>query len=297
MAKEYESQAVRDLIWAFETPSMVEHPLAVTGAEGEADLARNQGVLSMFDKVGSDLHRAVSGRSSDRLGEYFELLVTAWFRAISPAAVIAANEQVKGPDGTLGEFDLVFARDNAFHHWELAIKFYLGHPGQNGEDLWFGPNPRDRLDQKWRKMKERQMELGQTRAGRAHLERMGVPRGEEVIPAAFLKGYLFEALNPDYRVATMEETNPYVPMGFWVHRGEFAAHQEELEVGSKMRWAQLSRLQWMSPAREGERLRSRSFGPFEHRLSRSNPSLVVGLVDGVEVVRGFVVPDRWPRGR
>lgn len=296
MGKRYDSQAVRDLVWAFETPSMVDHPLAVTAEEGAADLARNQGILGMFDKTGSDLHNAVRDRKSDRLGEYFEILVTAWMKALAPVALLGSNEQVKGPRGTIGEFDLIFARDNAFHHWELAIKFYLGHPGRNGESLWFGPNPVDRLDRKWRKMKERQMQLGQTRDGRAHLERLGVPPDEEVIPAAFLKGYLFEPLDAQFAVERMPETSQWVPTGWWVHRSEFATFQQELERGEKMRWVRLPRLQWMAPARLDDRKKSRSFGPFEHRLGRSKPALVAGLVDGDEVTRGFIVPDRWPNG-
>jgi hypothetical protein len=308
MSRDYSSQAVRDLVWALETPSMVEHPLAITGAEGADDLAHYPGVLGRFDHTGSELHEAVSRRSSSRLGEYFEILVTTWLDALPPVSLIAANEQVKGGGGTVGEFDLVFARDDDFHHWELAIKFYLGHPGppfhatggerdgdrEMREPLWYGPNPVDRFDKKWGKMKEKQLMLGRTRDGRLHLERMGVPDEAPVYPAAFLKGYLFEPLDEQFAVDLMPETNPEVPMGWWVHRSAFKGYRDRLEAGRKVRWLKLPRLQWMSPARESPQNRSRSFGPFEHDLRSTKPALVAALVDGEEVTRGFVVPDRWP---
>lgn len=294
MAREYESQAVRDLVWALTTPSMVEHPLAVTASDGEADLARYPGILGRFDRDDSELHQAIRERNSGRLGEYFEILITTWLAALPPVSLIAANEQVKGGGGTVGEFDLVFARDDAFHHWELAIKFYLGHPGRNGESLWFGPNPIDRLDRKWPKMKDQQLMLGRNRHGRRHLERLGVPDESPVHPAAFLKGYLYESLDERFRVERMQESNPDVPSGWWVHRGDLERYRDELECGEPMKWLTLPRFQWMSSARESSRNRAQKFESFEQSLRESRPTHVVGLVDGIEMTRGFIVPDRWP---
>jgi hypothetical protein len=295
---DYQTQAARDLVWALSSPSMMDHPQAIDQRWGELEVSRNLGLLSKLDARDSDLALAIKNRESGRLGEYFEILVITWLDQIPPAHLLASNRQVHRSSHTVGEFDLVFRRDRVVHHWELAIKFYLGHPGRNDEPLWFGPNPKDRLDRKWPKMLRRQLKLSQTVPGEASLQKLGIDT--EVEPAAFIKGYLFEALDDRFAVTPPEDTNPYSPRGWWVHRGELAAFQETVEPDGERRWMTLSRLRWMSPARIAERDKVMSFEKLAATLPTNRAFLVAGLEeteDGWrEATRGFVVPDGWPNG-
>lgn len=296
---DYDSQAGRDLAWALASPSLIDHPLVVSGGEGQLDLARNQGLMSRLDRSGSTLHKAVRDRHSKRLGEYFEVLVTTWIDELRPAHLIAANEQVYSGERTVGEFDLLFRRDGRVHHWELAVKFYLGHPDASGRPRWWGPNPIDRLDKKWRKMQRRQLHLADTKAGRQRLSALGVD--EEVEPRAFIKGYLFEPLDEKFAVDHHPDANPDGLRGWWVHNEQLGEFADTLDPEDELRWMRLSRLRWLSAARPTERDTLFDLDGLAQFLRAGRPSLVAGLIDTDdgwrEVSRGFVVPERWPQRR
>lgn len=293
---DFDTQVVRDLAWALSSPSVMDHPLAVGERWGGGEVARNRGLLSRLDGRDRTLRNAVEGRQSNRLGEYFEILVTTWLDQVPPATLVAANQQAHEHGRTVGEFDLVFRRDAQVHHWELAIKFYLGHPGPSGRSTWYGPNPKDRLHRKWGKMLRRQLALSEHPAGRRTLRKLGVDEGVE--PSAFIKGYLFEALDEDFAVEHHADSNPHGLRGWWVHRSRLADFRERLDPQGRLRWMSLSRLRWMSPARLTDRDRHRDFDTLAKSLPGHRHFLVAGLAetdDGWrEETRGFVVPDGWP---
>ncbi|MFW5966974.1 MAG: DUF1853 family protein [Persicimonas sp.] len=295
----FDSQAGRDLAWALHSPSLMDHERSVSERWGARELARNQGLAARLDKPDSPLHRALRERQIDRLGEYFERLVVTWLEYLPPATLLGANEQVHRADGTLGEFDVVFRRDGVVHHWELAVKFYLGFTGPNGTSAWYGPNPVDKLGAKWRRMLRHQLRLSQTSAGRRVLEDLGVGSDEDVEASALIRGYFFDPLD-DYRAEDHPDANERAVRGWWVHRDRLEAHVDRLDPDGDLRWMRLSGLRWMSPARADERDNLYDLEALARFLHPNRPSLVAGLADtdrGLrEVTRGFVVPDGWPRG-
>lgn len=296
---QYRTQAVRDLVWTLTAPSLMDHPSAVDERWGQADLARNQGLVSRLDGDDDTLRASIKARETDRLGEYFEILLRTWLDEVPPARLIAAGLQVYESARTIGEYDLVFRRDRRVFHWELAVKFYLGHPGPDGEPFWYGPNPRDRLDKKWRKMLDRQLVLSEHPAGRKALQELGV--GERVEPGAFVRGYLFEPLADDYEVARHVDANAHALTGWWVHHANLLDFRRELEPNGALEWMTLSKLRWLSPACLTERDRHSTLDELAESLPKNRHFLVAGLTetdDGWrEVTRGFIVPDRWPHRR
>ena len=295
MKRKWNTEAGRDLYWALTSPMVMDHRCLVNSEWGQREVARFQGVLARLDQRGSALEQAVRRRRSHRLGEYFEVLIGSWLREVPPAKVLAANWQVFGGKGTIGEYDLLFERDGKVWHWELAIKFYLGY-SDGTRERWYGPNPVDRLDQKWAKMRGQQLRLSGHPAGREALKKLHIRRPVE--PRGFLKGYLFEALDQEYLAALPEDANPSGLRGFWVHRGRWGAHQQDLDRDGELRWARLSRLRWMAPVEGEERLGTQSFEGLGAILPEEEAAMVVGLRQGKEgweeVYRGFVVPDGWP---
>ncbi|MFP4600224.1 MAG: DUF1853 family protein [Persicimonas sp.] len=296
---ELQTQAARDLEWALSSPSLMRHPCAVGEEFGELEVARNQGLLSQLDRKGSQLHRAIENRQTDRLGEYFEILINTWIAMVPPARLIAANQQVHKGEHTVGEFDLLFERDRVVHHWELAVKYYLGHPGPRGQSLWYGPNPKDRLDKKWPKMLRRQLRLAEKPAAQKTLQKLGIDG--KVEPSAFIKGYFFEPLDDAFAVADHEDANPTGFRGWWVHHSDLADYYDAIDPDNELVWMRLSRLRWMAPARPDERDKLHATERLQDVLSASRHTQVAGVLETDvgwrEISRGFVVPDRWPTRR
>lgn len=273
---------------------MFVHKTAVPSDWGRAEIERNQGLLARLDQKGSRLQNAVSRRSTNRLGEYFEILIRTWLDEIPPAKLLGSNVQVHGPDGTVGEFDLLFTRDGFTHHWELAVKYYLGVPGRSGPE-WVGPNSADVLQAKWKKMRRQQLALSEDPLARRVLRKLGA--GGKLQRRAFVKGYLFDALNPKFAAHDHPHANPDALRGFWVHRGDLSSHTPDVPANTG--WMRLGRLQWMSDQIVDDAAQLRSL----EELLAQHPDdalFVAGFHEGADgwepVARGFVVDDAWPRG-
>ncbi len=270
----------------------------VTARWHRSDPAKYQGLLRKLDQPGSALEHTMRGVDRRQLGTYFEALIRTWIDALPPTRLTASNWQVYAGENTLGEFDLIFERNTRVFHWELALKFYLGHPAPDGQFRWYGTNPTDRLDRKWAKMRGHQLRLPRHPAGQGALQVLGID--EAVTSRAFIKGYLFTPLDDSFAVEYPPDINPAAPRGWWVHLGRLASYKDRLDGDGQRRWLRLPRQRWLSPARIDDGDRLCEFDTLNSILADDRSSLVVGVEEtkrGLqEVTRGFVVPDRWPHG-
>lgn len=296
MRRRYETQFARDLWWALESPMLMEHPCTVEASWRHRETARYQGLFKKLDKSRRAPVKVVRPGAFNGPGEYFEVLIRTWLDEVPPADPIAANWQVYSGDRTIGEFDLIFRRDGQIWHWELAVKFYLGHPAPDGQFRWYGPDPQDRLDRKWAKMRGQQLRLCRHPASAGALDVLGIDT--ELSSRAFIKGYLFVPLEDSYEVDFPPDINPSGLRGWWVHRGQLAAHGDMLDPERDKMWVRLPELRWMSPASvmDGDRLYP--LDALISELPRGTPSLVAAVEPTSagyrELSRGFVVPDGWP---
>lgn len=98
-----------------------------------------------------------------RLGRYFEALYRVWCERVLGWRILANNLPIRDGSRTLGELDILVENRqlNRIEHHEVAVKFYLGASTPEGL-RWIGPNRRDRLDLKIRRMREHQMTLAET---------------------------------------------------------------------------------------------------------------------------------------
>ncbi|PIE46930.1 MAG: hypothetical protein CSA42_05850 [Gammaproteobacteria bacterium] len=92
--------------------------------------------------------------SPHRLGFHFESLMLFWLKdgfalKLHPFEVIAHNVQISKNGQTFSELDFIIFNHhtNLVEHWELAIKFYLGHPPFEPIN-WIGINSEDNLQRK-----------------------------------------------------------------------------------------------------------------------------------------------------
>ncbi len=241
-------------------------------------------------------------RHSSRLGHYFEALVEFWLRHAYPRQRLLAHLQVKDGQRALGEFDYLL-EDDAAHltfHWEVAVKFYLHYRHPDGRVLWYGPNPRDRLDLKTQRLFSHQLALSRQPMAATLLRRHGLP--SPIVPRLFLKGYLFYASHEDWRHAPLEAgVSPAHLRGWWTDMERFHIP----DADSDTRWLYLPRLRWLalalpsaadSPLMDLETLHGFCFDLLNR--GRRPPLIAAMRCDEEgrwqEISRGFVVPRRWP---
>lgn len=303
MAKRrFRTQYARDLHWALKSPSLMDHPKVVAPKWGQKETARWRGVIRRLDRPGSALWKAVRRADIGGPGEYFELLVRTWIEEVPPARLKASNWQVYAGEHTVGEFDLLFERDRTVWHWELAAKFYLGRPADDGQFRWFGPLGVDRLDRKWAKMRGQQLRLAGHHAASGSLGVLDIEEPPE--SRALIKGYLFEPMDPKMDPEMPPDINPNASMGWWARRSRLDERAARIEQFTgvdphQLQWMVLPKKRWLSPAYVTEQDRLVGFDQLAGVLEGRDVMLVAGIAEtkrGLrEITRGFVVQEdgRW----
>ncbi|NQV53029.1 MAG: DUF1853 family protein [Flavobacteriales bacterium] len=139
--------------------------------------------------------------------------------------LIADNVQVVVEGGTLGEFDF-FYRDLKLDktvHLEMACKWYLLDPDAVQGEEWTGPNRRDFLSQKLKKLYEQQFALLNDPRSLPRLKEIGIdPRASEQRLA--LPGFAFV---PSAYEGSDPSISPSAIAGTWCRMEEFLAREDE----------------------------------------------------------------------
>ncbi len=241
-------------------------------------------------------------RYNPRLGYYFESLVEFWLRHAFADQLLVSHLPVKNEQRTLGEFDYLLSDSSKqiIYHWEVAVKFYLHYQQPDGRVLWYGPNPRDRLDIKLQRLLHHQLALSSLPEAAGALRYAGL--AGSVLPRLLLKGYLFYPSTQDWRNPSfLPELSPQHLRGWWTYLDPFEipnAHKERC-------WLYLPRLQWLAPAVSGESnnglMNFQQLHSFclDLLLRNQKPPLIAEMCfteagGWQEVSRGFVVPPYWP---
>jgi hypothetical protein len=282
---------VRALAWLLDAPDLLD-PLAPQWQGRVACLP--DGVpadvadwLRGLDRAPERLHGYLGVQPFTRLGRYAEKLLAFYFE--HQDTLFAHGVQVRaGKNITIGEFDFLLRSGATLLHWEFATKFYLLEPGGDGADAdyFVGPNLADTLGAKMHKIFDRQLLLSQHPAAQIHLP-------QPVAAAqALVKGWLF--YHDETRVAHIPGVSAAHCRGFW-------CESSGIEKRPAARYAILSRLDWLAPARlplaqtlDAASLRQLLAGHFLH----DTMPLMVALLElqgdvALETDRGFVVPDDW----
>lgn len=290
---------VRDLAWL-----IAGSPLMAPGTPGlavppagrmkrMADDARPW--LADLDRRPDELERWMTRHRSPRLGHHAEALMEFWLRRAPGIRFIAGRQTITDGGQTRGDLDLLFEDDVRGQrvHWELAVKFYLRATPSPDWDQWIGPDSRDRLDLKLRRIIDQQLPLG--RHPLATHGASGAVQSE-----AFLRGWLFTPPGSDGPSATGSAQGH--GRGWWLRHGE----RDVPATSRASRFAVLPRLAWMPPAR----LKPGGTPPVsgnevaQHLDRHFRTAIDAVLITEVqrdregwwaEVARGFVVHPTWPR--
>ena len=296
LLEKFHDSRVRDLVWVMAACGLLSETavadFSVSDAVCRDALTRAMPQLIELDSRPAPLLAWIAARNPQRLGPYFETLLAYWLTHLMGGHLIAANLPVKEGNLVLGEYDFLW-RDaaGALHHWEASVKFYLQVDAAAGLAGYVGTLTRDRLDLKFAHLKDKQLKLASTAAGKAALP----STGELVSARALLKGWLFyphgQAISPAPEVSQQHLS------GWWLRWDDTRFDPEQ-----NLRWKVLPRLEWLTPARSrnGDGLKTQTLlREFltEHFAVAGGPILIAGLAavgdNWQELTRGFIVPSDW----
>lgn len=235
-----------DLYWLLTSSPMINSLGGATGTQlingryGAAVTDRND-----FSAALADTCNLPARSNFKRLGFYAEALYQAFCAHHIHVEVIGHNIQIKHAhnDVTKGELDFLLERGHELIHLEMAVKFYLY---DHDQQLFIGPNAKDRLDKKLRRMATHQLALSSTDEGKAVVQELGYNSASTEL---LLKGVLFHHWQqppPCQTVYKDFEVNPMAEWGVWVRSSEWNTFRESLTNNSTLR--AIPKMAWMGLA-------------------------------------------------
>lgn len=299
---------VRDLAWVLGSPPLL-CPRDTHGEQAGAPrwldqawcdraVAVSQAWLARLDRDPEPLQAHLARERDHRLGSHFESLLAFWLGwPDNPLCqLVARNLPVRVDGRTLGEFDFL-VRDRAngeLQHWEVAVKFFLGVQSGGQARHWIGPGLRDRLDLKLDRLRTHQLRLGSSPAGRRLLAEHGLTPAR---PVCLVKGRLFHPAHAEGAGWAPRDAAPGHLRGWWTDHAGFLARWE----AAGLTWLRLPKANWMTAVLADAEGILPAPPQDIHALLAGLPAAgarsaicVIGLRDGREVTRGFVVPAGWP---
>jgi len=283
---------VRALAWLLDAPDLLDPQAAQwqgkIASYADADLAAWLNALERTPEKLQALHSYIGRLPSTRLGLYAEKLMAFYFEQRQLLAAHGVQVRASKND-TVGEFDFLLRLNGGLVHWEFATKFYLLQTGGGSPqaDDFLGPNLADSLGAKMQKILQHQLELSQHPASQIHLS-------EPVASAqALVKGWLFYQ-DEDWPPPAALGVSANACRGYWRSLSALQLDQSALYLA-------LPRLRWLAPAKIALE-HALSATDAQHALSQhfagdAAPVLLATLRAedgyGLEVCRGFVVPDDW----
>ena len=232
----------------------------------QAELVRCTPALLALDHDPGHLLDSLAAQRANyprvRLGVYFEHLITYWLSALVGADPLYRELQIYEPQArgvkTLGALDLVgkFDQDQAtWTHIEVATKFYLeredaprlltsndtldqsdmtswvAHPWM---DQVVGPNERDSLGHKLRRLLRHQLPMSDHPRARDLLRETGVDQVNQRL--LWLKGRLFKWAG---------DASGHLMTGLWVRAGQLQLISRHL--GSRVKALCCAKPSWLAP--------------------------------------------------
>ncbi|MBS3803898.1 MAG: DUF1853 family protein [Oleiphilaceae bacterium] len=288
----WHTPAVRHLAWLCQTPSLIKAAQVFHPSHSlPADISE---LLRQLDEAPAPLLASLEYGQSRRLGQYFENLYGFFLTNILGWQVLLRNEPIRADSGrTLGELDYVVRNpaSGRLQHHEIAVKFYLGL--RRGEDtLWHGPNARDRLDLKSRRILDHQSTMTHRPETLARLASHGLE--PDIEPVLFMPGGLFYPEPPLARAHTPSWVNP-------AHQRDRWCRQEALSARDTSDWVPLIKPHWLGRYQCAEPPAPEFTARIINEMAeQQRPGLFARMAKRPdnqgydEVERYFVVPGVWP---
>ena len=287
----------RNLLYILSAESMldetIEHPHPLIGKASAETLAQCNAYFEVAEQQDHFQEQMQSSRK--RLGHYIEDLLVYWLAFIAKRSY-HSSIQINDHGRSLGEFDLLFVKDNRWHWWELCFKFYCLSINEDQKQAWIGPNSKDTCARKYEHLFHKQLMLADHAAAQTYLASIGADRHQS---AAWFKGYLF--IHPQHRHSKLQRPiNPRQKCHWYLF-------EHELEyiprAASCSRYVLVRKREWIAPVMRAPNSKDPLALQQIIQELTSQPlkegRLLIELKpdsDGwwVEINRGFIMPRSWP---
>jgi len=235
------------------------------------------------------------------VGDYFEKLVAFWLKQNPNIQDLKQHQIVFDNKRTIGEFDFLFEDVSLqkSYHWEVAVKYYL-QVFNEGKYEYLGPNAKDSLAKKTSKMLNQQLLLSQNPNAIETLKGYTKP----INPIGILKGMLFYPSSDNWQEPenTPSEITEDHLKGWWCRANPLLIPQQSPES----RWFILQKPFWLTAHTEtlNNPLEINNLKDFvkSHFERTIRPLLLAEVMQNnnrewLEVSRGFIVSEYWPRAK
>ena len=277
------TRQAHDLAWAVNSPSLL----------SSHEIGPEHPRIDLNEINASHLSAFLATSRIDRVGRYFERLISYWLHHVRQVKVIAESLPIRQHKRTIGEIDFLFHDESQrLTHMEIAVKFYLFRPDHVAlGSHYLGPNATDTLDRKVDRLLHHQL-----------------PRSERLYPEIeirqpFLKGRIFYHPKDTAHTAHHPFLSPNHLSCSWIHESQLA-----LVVGGagnrSVSFRVLEKPFWLScevghPNETGLLSRTELSEFVSSHFSKGDHCLMVDklVFDGraqAESSRFLVVPDSWP---
>lgn len=291
LSHNYYRPDVRNLAWVLASPALLSflpefnQPLTVfDNTFWQQQYAAYRPRLQALDADSEPLLTFLAQHKNHRLGYYFEYLLLFWLldRDYHPFELIQHRATLFQGKITIGELDFLIRNHQTgkIEHWEVAIKFYLGHPPLDDAWRWLGPNDRDSLGRKLKHLAEQQFRF--TSWQDDQIEQRGL----------VMKGRLFY---PGSHKTLLQRASgeglpclaPQHLQGNWLLWPDFVENVE----AAQLQWRHVSRDEWLANQQINKRL-PLALASQLPPLPTARPELFLGFDDhGQEQARCFVCPE------
>ncbi len=203
--------------------------------------------LQQFNFEESNSKIATKIPDTIRLGNYVEQLVFYQLEQDENLQLLTKNKQVFSNKITLGEIDCLLLQGNQPIHLEIAYKFYLYDVsvGNTFLEHWIGPNRRDSLLLKLKKVKEKQFPLLYSKECKDLLEQLELDINS-IQQKTFFKAQLYV---PYQNEINFEHLNNQCVQGFYVNSHQLKEFSDcKFYIPIKLDWIiePHSNVSWLS---------------------------------------------------
>ncbi|MDX1446892.1 DUF1853 family protein [Lishizhenia sp.] len=279
---QFRTPAIRDLVWVLCSPCPLNE---VSGLPLFTDAAKLKwytshfSLLEAWDKAPETFLKHLNDFTKNhRLGYYFEALMHTFFHLSPSIEVVIANHQIIRDKQTLGEIDFILQEGEEIYHLELAIKYYLQFQNEDDFSTWLGPNGKDSLSKKIKKLKSHQLQLTK------HLEAY-----QNIASRALICGQFYQNNQRVVWQNTNALLKPYMKQSDFI-KGDFDAHVEAYYLLTKPHWLSATVV-------PDESLRLDGKDELVEKMKESfaqKKAVHVGLLYAKGYTSIVLVPDAWP---
>lgn len=283
---------LRRIQWAIFSPSLLSYPFCAEYVRDEQHRHAIILLLEQLDAVPSPVDEHFLELGYMPMGKYFEQLLFFILEKDPRYEIVLKNYQIKEGNITIGELDLIVKDTvtNELAHWEICLKYYLQSSQTPEHSAMIGPNAKDNLAKKMRKLQEHQMK----HSSRPLIQ--SIINSQHIDIKLFIKGQFFYHFNS--KKTLPNSASPNHECGWWCH---FSDAKEMLDP--ILQWTTCNKPNWIGRLETIDQSEFRSANHmFEflenHFQDKADSLLCIGMKNEngtwKEATRGFIVNNSWP---